>query len=127
MSRLLSLEEFINESKIANVEEDLKIEIEIDTTVHAEERKFRHLDKGEDPISNNEIIETTKKGLDTICDRQVKGFDTIGKKYLIYDKNNNDLNVVAVLNRVKGNLVLLVITIMRKKEFESPDAFKINV
>jgi hypothetical protein len=126
--KIVSLDTYILENKIADLRDEIQIKIEVDTTVHAEERKFRHVESGEDPITNDDILLTTEKALDEICERQLKGFDKLGKKYWIYDKNNKDLNVVATLSRKDNDLILLVITIMREKEFRgSPDAFKINV
>ena len=106
--------------------DDIKIEIDLDTTKHAEERKTRH---GEDnPITNDDIILTTTKALDEIGTRQLKGIDRIGKKYWIYDESNQDLNVITVFTRNKEDLKLVVVTVMREKDFHgSYDSWKINV
>lgn len=126
MSKVPTLNDYIFEKRIGELLDDIKIEIDLVSTKHAEERKNRHGE--ENPISNDEIIETTLKALDEIAERQLKGIDKIGRKYWIYDEANKNLNVVARLQRNGNDLILLVITVMREPEFRgSPDAWKINV
>lgn len=126
MSKVPTLNDYIFEKKIGELLDDIKIEIDLESTKHAEERKNRHGE--ENPITNDEIIETTLKALDEIAKRQLKGIDKIGRKYWIYDEANKNLNVVARFQRNGNVLILLVITVMREPEFRgSPDAWKINV
>lgn len=126
MSKVPTLNDYIFEKRIGELLDDIKIEIDLVSTKHAEERKNRHGE--ENPISNDEIIETTLKALDEIAKRQLKGIDKIGRKYWIYDEANKNLNVVARFQRNGNDLILLVITVMREPEFRgSPDAWKINV
>ena len=125
--RIPSFDEFMSEGKIGNLVDDIKIEIEIDTTVLAEERKFRHTDEGGDVITNQDILDTTQKAIEEIGERQLKGIDTVGKQYCISNAANN-LNVVANLTRKNNELILVVITVMRKKGFkEANGAYKIIV
>lgn len=126
MKRIPDIDDFIFEKKIGELLDDIKIEIDLDTTKHAEERKTRHGE--ENPITNDDIILTTSKALDEIGTRQLKGIDKIGRKYWIYDESNKNLNVIAVYTRSKNDLKLVIVTVMREKDFHgSSDAWKINV
>lgn len=119
-------EEFIAEANIGTIVDKITIELDLDTTNHAEERKNRHGD--DDPITNDEIIQTVDKAFDTIAENRIKNEDKLGRKYWIYDKSNRDLNVVGILTLKNKELVFVVITVMREKDFRgSTDAKKIEV
>lgn len=122
----LSYSEFLLEKQIATLHDEIKIDLGLDTTKHAEERKSRH--GKNDLISNKEIISTVKSALDEIAERQFKGQDRTGQKYWIYDKDNKHLNVIAQFKRDKNDVKVVVITIMRKEKFKgSSDTHKITI
>lgn len=121
-----SFSEFLFEKKIGVLKDDIQIKIDLDTSKHAEERKLRHGD--ENPITDEEIINSAKKALDEIGERQLKGIDKVGKPYWIYDKQNNHLNIIAYFLRNKTELILRIATVMREKDFRNKaNTFKITV
>jgi len=116
---------FLNESPIAFLQDTISYDIRIDTTTHAEERKFRH--SWLEPITNEQIVETVEKALKTIARNQLMGLDEIGQKYWIREKAKN-LNVIGQLTNQKGRLVFIIVTVMQKDKFiGNPDAVKIDV
>jgi hypothetical protein len=113
----------VDEKKIGEIEDQIEIRVEIDTTNHAEERKTRHGDQK--PITNEMIIKTVEAALEDIADYQLKKVDKIGQKYWIYD-TSTDLNVIGTIEKKYGELIFLVITVMIEPNFRaSPDAKKI--
>ena len=118
--------EFLIENRIGIVKDTVSIEVVLNTTLHAEERKYRHDDT---VITDEEIMSVVKKALEEIADHQLKGIDDIGCKYWIYDKATKDLNVVGQLIRTRDDkLVFKIITVMFEKQFRAtPDAIKITV
>lgn len=120
------ISDYILEKNIFTITGNIPIRVMVDTTYHAEERKFRH---GEDNlISDSSIVSSINKALKSIALSQLKGIDDIGQKYWIYDKSQNYLNVIGVLKRKGYDLVFVVITVMYKKGFiGSSDTKKIVV
>ena len=115
----------LTEKKIGDIEDQIKIRVEIDTTVHAEERKTRHGDQK--PITDEMIINTVEMALKDIADYQLKDVDKIGQKYWIYD-SLSDLNIIGTIERKAGELIFLVITVMIEPNFRgSADAKKITL
>jgi len=122
----LSFTEFLLEKQIATLRDEIEIEIDIDTTKHAEDRKSRHGD--DNLISNEDIIATVNMAMDEIAERQFKGLDSLGRKYWIHDKDNFNLNIIAQFTKNKDKAVLRIITVMRKKDFKgSSDTYKITI
>jgi hypothetical protein len=123
--KTLSYKKFkLQEKKIASLRDTIEVVLDVDLTKHAEERKLRH----EKPISEKEILISVNKALDRIIERQLKGYDRIHQKYWIYDKDNDDLNVILEFKRYKGDVKLVIITIMREPVFHgSKDAIKLKV
>lgn len=119
--------DWLNEKHIGSVEDTVSIRVELDTTEHAEERKLRHGENN--PITNEQIKRAVKDALDTIAENQLKGIDRIGRKYHIYDRNLNFLNVIGSLQRNNDDeLVFKVITVMHKEGFiPSSDAKTITI
>lgn len=118
--------ESIQEKKIGTIEDTLRIRVELNTTIHAEERKTRHGE--ENPITDKQIISTVDRALPEIAENQLKDIDRIGRKYWIFDKNMG-LNIIGQLVRDQNEeLVFKVITVMVKKTFRgSSDTRKIEV
>lgn len=106
----------INEAPIVTIEEEIPVEVRIDSTKHSEERKFRH--SWLNPISNDDIIKTVKQALGTITKNLILDYNDIPQKYHIYSKSNN-LNVVGELKRQGEKLVFVVITVMITDKFHS--------
>lgn len=99
---------------LGSVESDIEIEIDLHSSYHADERKFRH----ETEILDDEIIATFEKGVPQISEALITNKIDVGDIFRIFNKTNN-LNVIGVL-KVKGNkipLKFIVVTVMRKKNF----------
>ena len=119
----LSYKEYLNEKQLAKIQDEIEIEINLDTTDHAIERQKRHTEE----ITDSEIIESVKASIPEIGERQLKGLDRIGQKYWIYS-TNSFLNVIATFERQSDRIKMVVITVMKKEGFKgSSDSIKITI
>jgi len=125
-------DKFINENygkPIANLKEPVKVELTIEMTKHAEERQYRHEEEDGIIISDEEIIEATRRGLEPIVARQLKDFDRLRDKYWLFDKHGKlrYLNVIGEFKRRGNELIFTIITVMFKKKFESGRGGEIKI
>jgi len=107
----------IAERSIGNFLESVTIEVNVDLSKHADERRFRH-GQG-DEIDEEEIIATAEEASDKILQYLINNRMDVGDEFVIRD-NTYDLNLVGVLERTRDPSVLslTVITVMRKENFK---------
>lgn len=100
------------ENTIAKVSKDINVKIDIDKTVHAGQRQFRH----ETPISDEEIIRIVSLALPEIANQLM--FDEINMGSYVLIKNDDNLNIIGVLHPGNNGVIdFVVITVMKKKDF----------
>ena len=109
-------EDFIVEKKLEKLALQVKIEIDIESSKHSEERKFRH--GTEDQINDEEIISTCELAVEDIAKDFVLDKSNVGDYFHIHHMDT-DLNVVCTVFGDKFPLTLRVITVMRKKDFKA--------
>ncbi|MFM2010327.1 MAG: hypothetical protein RLZZ479_718 [Bacteroidota bacterium] len=113
------------ERNIGAIKSTIPMKVILNTTTHAEIRKFRHGYDNE--IKDNDIVDQINKALPKIANNQLKGIDEIGQKYWIRN-DKNFLNIIGALKNDSGNLIFVIITVMVKKDFiGSTDTKKISV
>lgn len=128
--------------EIGYIKEPVEIRIEIEKSVHADDRQFRH-GLSNNKISDDDIIETVELATEqlTIALMQDKfninqdkdDYPTRGIKkgepnrFIIHNKSS-DLNLVCILKPGENEFTLIVITVMVKDDFRVyPGQFKIEV
>lgn len=108
-----TFEEYLNEATIGKVQKNVKIKVEIDSTVHSEIRKGRH---GDRKITDSEIVQTADRAIPDITEELI--FDKIDIGAVIHIKNTkNDLNLIAEIKGKGENMILKIVTVMIKKDF----------
>ena len=98
---------------LGNVETEITIEIDLEASYHADERKFRH----DTEITDKEIIKTFEKAIPHISEGLMTNIIDVGDIFRVFDKSNN-LNVIGVLEGSKMPLKYIVVTVMRKQNFK---------
>lgn len=114
-SRLRSIiRQELREATIGSFAEDITIVVDVSKTRHATERQSRH----KEPITDEEIIATAEEATDQIITQLLHDKIDIDDELVIRDQTY-DLNLVCALEP-KGDDVfkLIVITVMRKKNFK---------
>lgn len=108
--------QYIRENVIASVSDEIKINIEIDKTKHAAKRQYRHgLDKY---ISDDEIINIVKMGIDELTQALIDDKIDINDHVILkYGK----MNIVGKIKKSQDKYKLIIITVIRKKDFKSKD------
>ena len=101
------------ENTIAKVSKDINVKIDIDKTIHAGERQYRH----EEPISDKQIIDIVALALPDIANELI--FDDIHMgEYILIKQFLTDINVVGALHPGNNDEIdFVVVTVMRKKDF----------
>ena len=113
MFKFLDFDNFITERNIGKLQKNIKIKVEIDSTVHSDERKSRHDDI---TITDSDIMRTADKALPEITDQLL--FDKMNIDDAIHIKDSKtDLNLVAQLQGSGDKIKLVIITVMIKKNF----------
>jgi hypothetical protein len=114
----------IYEAIIGTAVADIKVVIDIDKSNHAGERQSRH---GEDnPITDEEIFTLTKRAIPTISKLLMLDKISIGDEICI--QTNAGLNVVGAIKQSGTDLLLRVITVMKKQGFRpKPGTISIRV
>lgn len=124
--KILSLNETLNlyERSIGKASQEIKVVIDIDKSVHAGERQSRH---GEDDlISDDEIGVATKKALPALA--KLLMFDKIEIGDDVVIQTHDGLNVVGNIQLNGVELLLRVITVMKKPGFKpKPGTIPIRV
>jgi hypothetical protein len=121
-----AISKILKEDVIGKYKQTLNIIVVLDKTRHADDRRYRH---GVDNIiTDNDIINTGKKGLSKISKLLLFNVLNIGDEIIIYDKSNN-LNLICVIdNPTTDTIELKIITVMQKKDFKpKPGTKKILV
>ena len=110
----ITFDQFIGERKIGKLQKNIKVTVEIDSTVHSDERKFRHSDK---IITDSDIVKSANKAIEPVTDELIFDRLDIGDTVHIKD-SSNDLNLIAVLNENRDLVVMKIITVMIKPNFK---------
>lgn len=113
MSSFLLFEDFISERNIGKLQKNIKVKAEIDSTFHSDERKYRHDDK---VITDSDIIRTADKAIPEITDELIFDRLDIGDTVHIKD-SKTDMNLIANIQGQGGNIKLVIVTVMIKKNF----------
>ena len=122
MFKFFKFDEFLAERNIGKLQKNITIKVEIDSTVHSDERKFRHDDK---QITDSDIIRTADKAIPEITDQLL--FDKIDIGDAIHIKDSKtDLNLIAQLQGSGSKIKLVIITVMIKKNFVPKKGTKSN-
>ncbi len=102
------------ENTIAKVSKDINVKIDIDKTVHAGERQYRHIGN---PISDEEIISIVGLALPEIANQLI--FDEINMgSYILIKQLETNINIVGALHPgANDEIDFVVVTVMRKKDF----------
>jgi hypothetical protein len=114
---------FLTEEPVGSFTTDLEIVVNIDKSRHATDRQTRHDEK----ITDEQIMETAKKGLDEVKRRMLLDEIDIDDEIVIRD-HKSDLNVVGVLDplgREGRRFEFTVITVMRKENFKPKSGSKV--
>lgn len=105
----------LNEKSIGQAVGDIHVVIDLDKSGHAGERQTRH---GEDDvISDDEIKGVAQRGVPAISKMLILGQIEIGDDVVI-QSNGSALNVVGSIKRDGNQLRLVIITVMRKRDFK---------
>ena len=108
------------EKTIGKVSQKLNIVIQLDKTKHAAERQQRH----EKEITDTEIKYTAEKAIKKIGQLLMMDEIDINDKIIIQD-TKTDLNLVGAIKRQGDMLDLVIITVMREKNFKNPHGTKV--
>jgi hypothetical protein len=111
----------LDERSIGKTSDSIKIVVDIDKSVHSTERQLRH--GVTDIITDDDIRKTTEKAIKPLTKLLVFDKIRIGDDVLI--KSKSDLNVVGNLSQRGTELVLRVITVMKKKDFKAKPGTKV--
>lgn len=107
--------DFVFERSLAKIRGEIRIVVDVDSTRHSDERKFRH--KGTE-ISDDQIVDTVKRAIPTITKGLILNDIDITDPLRVFDTKSN-LNVIGKLSGEKlSDLRFVVITVMIKKEFK---------
>lgn len=111
------------ELAIGQVSKQLKIVLNLDKTTHAGERQYRTDQEG-DYVSDKEILKIANNALSHIVSALIFNKIDIGDYILIRD-NSSNLNLIGFLRSNNKKLELVIITVMRKKNFKAKAGTKI--
>lgn len=107
------------EDSIGTISAKINVVVKIDKTHHASDRQSRH----EEFISNKDIITAANKALPKISKMLIFDKLDIGDTIIIYESSSY-LNLVSELREGSGVIDLVVITVMKNKNFKSPPGTK---
>jgi hypothetical protein len=100
----------------------LTVDISVDASKHADDRKFRH-DK---EITDAEIRGTIFKATEQIIQASLDGSLGVEDKFLIFDRASENLNIVGKFSMSdSGPEKITVITVMREPSFHANDIKKV--
>lgn len=105
------------ERSIGMAKEPITVELDIDNTVHADERQTRH-GVSHLKIEDKEIMDTVELAMPQLSDALLKDFILVNETSILIHNKKNALNVAGTIVRKGRNLVFRVITVMRKKDFK---------
>ena len=109
--------------KVGNVRIDIE-DLDLEPTKHGEERRFRHKQGGKgSKISKDSIVQAVDRAMGLIMNDYANGELANEEPFHIRMKGKSGnvpaLNVIAVLNMVKGPDTMKIITVMRKDDFKT--------
>ena len=107
------------EKTIGKVSQKINVVIQLDKTKHASDRQSRH----EKEITDTEIKYTAEKAIKKIGHMLMMDEIDINDKILIQD-TKSDLNLVGAIKRQGDMLDLVIITVMREKNFRNTQGTK---
>ncbi len=110
---MISLISILKEVLIGRYNVNIRVVIEIDKTKHASERQYRHEDF---TISDDVIKQTASKALSKITTYLLHDDIDLTDEFLIQDRLNA-LNLIGTMRRGNDALELVIITVMKKKNF----------
>lgn len=106
---------FVFERNLAKISGEIRISIDVESTKHSDERKFRHQDT---EIEDAVIVKSVKKAIAPITKKLILDEIDFSDFLHVYDKSNH-LNVIGKLNGEKlSDLTFVVITVMIKSNFK---------
>lgn len=100
---------------------EIKIVIELDKTGHASERQTRHDDFN---ISDDIIRKTASKALRKIANLLVHDKLDLEEEFVIHDEET-DMNLVGVMREKNAMPTLVIITVMKKRDFRPKSGSKL--
>lgn len=106
---------FINERNLASVSDKIKIDVDIESTKHSDQRKFRD---SNNVISDQDIIDLAEKALPKVTKMLIVDKIDVGDPLHINDTSTS-LNLIGVLDGKSMPLTLKIITVMVKRNFKS--------
>ena len=107
------------EKTIGKVSQKINVVIQLDKTKHASDRQSRH----EKEITDTEIKYTEEMAIKKIVHMLMMDEIDINDKILIQD-TKSDLNLVGAIKRQGDMLDLVIITVMREKNFRNTQGTK---
>jgi len=113
----------LDEDSVGSFTTEIEVVVNVDKSNHAEERQGRHGER----ITDQQILATSRKGLDEIKRRILLDEIDVGDEIVIRD-HKTDLNVVCVMrpmDRQGRKFELTVITVMRKENFKPKSGTKV--
>lgn len=112
--RILKLNAILNEASIGKVSDQIRVVIDLEKTRHAGERQTRH---GEDsPITNDDMLKLANRALPKLSKMLIMNQLDIGDEIVI--QGGGGLNMVGALSTNNKEIILRIITVMRKKNFK---------
>jgi len=107
------------EKTIGRISQKINVVIQLEKTKHAADRQSRH-DK---EITDTEIKYTAEKAIKKLGQMLMMDEIDINDKILIQD-TKSDLNLVGAIKRQGDMLDLVIITVMREKNFRNTQGTK---
>lgn len=108
------------EKSIGKVSRKINVTIELDKTVHAGQRQFRHAEE----ITDKEILAVAQRAIEPISRELIGDNINVGDYILIRDSRTK-LNLVGILKEKGDILELTIITVMKKVGFKPKPGTKV--
>lgn len=109
----IKLKHILLEDSIADLIKKIDIKVKIDKTQHASIRQHRHSDYF---ISDSDIIDIVKQSLEKIAYSLLFNRIDIGD-YVLLKRTSDNLNLVCNIKKELDKITILVITVIKKKNF----------
>ncbi len=114
VSKVKMMNNLINETSIGTASQKITVSIEIDKTAHAGDRQSRHGESN--PITDDEIRKTAERGIPKLSKLLLLDKIRVGDDVVI--QAGGGMNVVGNIQKHGDELKLVVITVMKKKNFK---------
>lgn len=110
---------------IGDVKDNVEIRIDLEAVPHVLDRQYRH--GIEEKITEEEISDLVEKSIEELTIALMQDRLNIGERFVLKDKDTN-LNCVCLLEPEKDNFKLIIITVMRKENFNtSPGQYVLSI